>query len=77
MTIVVPCGQHTLILEHLILDVNGTLAEAGKLLPGVADRIERLRDQIQVLLVSADTYNTLDEIATTLRLPMRIVSADL
>lgn len=49
-------GYKHLELVHLILDVNGTLALDGALLPGVARRITELSDQIQVSLLTANTF---------------------
>lgn len=49
-------GSETLRLEHLVLDVNGTLALDGKLLDGIIRRINTLQDRLQVHLISADTH---------------------
>jgi P-type E1-E2 ATPase len=43
-------------LEHLVLDVNGTLAVDGQLVSGVLERISSLRDQLTIHLLTADTY---------------------
>jgi P-type E1-E2 ATPase len=43
-------------LEHLVMDVNGTLATDGKLLDGVAAKIASLRDQLTIHLLTADTH---------------------
>jgi soluble P-type ATPase len=56
-------GLGDLRLEHLLLDVNGTLTNRGDLLDGVGARLGRLSDQLDVRLVSADTFGTLDTIA--------------
>ncbi len=53
--IVIP-GDKTLRLEHLVLDYNGTLACDGALLPGVAERITALSRQMDVHVVTADTF---------------------
>lgn len=47
-----------LILEiaHLILDVNGTLTVDGRLIPGVKERIELLKDKVDIHLLTADTF---------------------
>jgi soluble P-type ATPase len=50
-------------LEHVILDVNGTLTNRGELLDGVEARLGRLGNVLDVRLVSADTFGTLDAIA--------------
>jgi P-type E1-E2 ATPase len=55
-------GQDTLRLRHLVLDVNGTLALDGTLLPGVAERLARLRQHLEVHLLTADTHGTLDQV---------------
>jgi soluble P-type ATPase len=67
MTVFVPIpGRDDLRLDHVILDVNGTLTNRGMLLAGVEQRLERLRGAIDVHLVSADTFGTLDGIAQRL-----------
>ena len=43
-------------LEHLVLDVNGTLAMDGQLIDGVAEKIVSLRDQLTIHLLTADTH---------------------
>ena len=55
--------------EHLVLDVNGTLTRDGILLPGVAERLEKLHVQIEIELISADTLGRLESIATQLGVP--------
>ncbi|HEX7395292.1 MAG TPA: hypothetical protein VF313_10230 [Anaerolineaceae bacterium] len=46
----------TLNLEHLVLDVNGTLALDGKLIKGVASLLTRLGKQLEIHLITADTH---------------------
>jgi soluble P-type ATPase len=48
-------GQGLYRLEHLVLDVNGTIAVDGRLVEGVAERLVELRDLIQIHLLTADT----------------------
>jgi P-type E1-E2 ATPase len=43
-------------LEHLVLDVNGTLALDGKLIDGVALYLSRLGKQLEIHLITADTH---------------------
>ncbi len=59
-------GADTFELEHLLCDVNGTLANRAHLIDGVADRIGRAREQLTVHLLSADTLHKLDETAAAL-----------
>lgn len=68
MTLSIPIpGRSELRLEHLILDVNGTLTNRGVLIDGVSERLARLRHALQVHLVSADTFGTLEAIAERLQ----------
>mgnify|MGYP006303196549 CR=1 FL=1 len=43
-------------LEHLVMDYNGTLAVDGEPVPGVRERIEELAKQVQVHVITADTF---------------------
>ena len=47
-------GNYT--IEHLVMDVNGTLAVDGQLIDGVAAKIASLRDQLSIHLLTADTH---------------------
>ena len=49
-------GHGDLVIEHLVIDVNGTLAVDGILLEGVARRVGALRDRLTVHLLTADTH---------------------
>jgi P-type E1-E2 ATPase len=49
-------GRGALQLEHLVLDVNGTLALDGSLIDGVVEAITELRDRLQIHLITADTH---------------------
>lgn len=49
-------GRGELRIEHLVTDVNGTLALDGILPEGLARRIGALRDRLQIHLLTADTH---------------------
>ncbi|MGA7195161.1 MAG: HAD hydrolase family protein [Anaerolineales bacterium] len=49
-------GRGILQLEHLVSDVNGTLAIDGVLIDGLAKRIASVRDRITIHLLTADTH---------------------
>jgi P-type E1-E2 ATPase len=55
-------------LQYLVLDVNGTIALDGQLLPGVSERIGRLNAMLEPSLVSADTQGTLSILADSLKI---------
>jgi soluble P-type ATPase len=43
-------------LEHLVMDVNGTIAIDGQLIEGLAKKIGALRDRLTIHLLTADTH---------------------
>src|SRR5690242_2384546 len=55
LTLDIP-GRGALNVERVVLDVNGTIAEDGHLIPGVKDRLARLRRTLEVILLTADTH---------------------
>ncbi len=55
-------------LEHLVLDVNGTLALDGRLLDKVARPLLALRDRFSLHLLTADTHGRQAAIDLTLGL---------
>lgn len=59
-------GAAPLRLTHLLMDINGTLTVDGRLLPGVAGRLQRLAPALKPVLVTADTMGTAEEVAETL-----------
>lgn len=70
-------GRGTLQLQHLVLDVNGTLAVDGLLLEGVTRRLNALRDRLEVHLLTADTHGRQAEIDRRLNLQaVRIAAGD-
>jgi len=42
-------------LEHLLLDLNGTLSFDHVLIEGVSERLERLRNLLDIAIITADT----------------------
>lgn len=49
-------GRGVLRLQHLVTDVNGTLAVDGRLIDGVAKGLLGLSDRLQIHLLTADTH---------------------
>jgi P-type E1-E2 ATPase len=43
-------------LQHLVTDVNGTLAIDGILIDGLTKRINALRDRLEIHMLTADTH---------------------
>ncbi|MBC7222806.1 MAG: HAD family hydrolase [Anaerolineae bacterium] len=59
-------GRGTLRLEHLVLDLNGTIARDGELEPGVAERLTSLASRFAIYLVTADTRGRASDLAARL-----------
>lgn len=49
-------GRGKISLEHLVMDVNGTIACDGVLLPGVKERLDALHPYVDIHLLTADTH---------------------
>lgn len=49
-------GRKTLRLEHLVCDVNGTLALEGQLIEGVLRKLHSLQDRLLIHAITADSY---------------------
>ncbi len=62
-------------LHYLVLDVNGTIALDGELIPGVAERLAGLGELLEIYLVSADTQGTLAALSSTLGVTARRLQA--
>lgn len=66
-------GRGTLRIEHLVTDVNGTLAVDGQLIDGVARQIITLCDRLQIHMLTADTHGKQQEIDRQLNLQAHII----
>ena len=61
-------GRGMLQLEHLVSDVNGTLAVDGQLQEGLARSLNQLRDRVEIHLLTADTHRRQEIIDSQLNL---------
>jgi len=61
-------GRGRLQLEHLVCDLNGTVALDGTLPEGMVRKLNALRDRLKVHLVSADTLGSLATIERQLKI---------
>lgn len=70
-------GRGWMQLEHLVCDVNGTLAVDGSLLDGLVRRLTGLQDRLKLHLVTADTHGGQDLIDRRLNIQaLRIKPGD-
>ena len=54
----IPGMDAPLRLEAIVLDYNGTIARDGKILDGVAERLEKLAEQVPIYVLTADTFGS-------------------
>jgi P-type E1-E2 ATPase len=66
-------SRRVLRLEYLVLDVNGTIALDGQLLPSVHEHLDKLSEVLDVWQVSADTQGTLAQLAADLKTRTRLL----
>ncbi|MBQ3404092.1 MAG: HAD family hydrolase [Oscillospiraceae bacterium] len=63
-------GREALVLNYLAVDYNGTIAKDGKLIEGLAERFEMLKDRLEIIILTADTYGTVKKQCA--ELPVRV-----
>ena len=51
-------GREELVLHHLVLDYNGTIAEDGNILEGIRPRLAELSEELSIYVITADTHGT-------------------
>lgn len=73
MRIEIPGGA-ALEVSALVLDVNGTLTARGDLLEGVRERLAALAGELEIHLLSADTFGTLERVTGILAVPSAVVA---
>lgn len=66
----IPGRKSQLQLDYLLLDLNGTLAVDGILLEGVKERIKKLKDDLNIWILTADTFGAGKAVAEELGVPL-------
>ena len=69
-------GAKTLRLSTAIIDFNGTLAQDGRLLDGVADRLCSLATVLEVHVVTGDTHGNARDALSELPVQVHIMPSD-
>ncbi|MFC1978849.1 HAD family hydrolase [Chloroflexota bacterium] len=67
-------GRYNFSLEHLLLDVNGTIAFDGTIIGGVKQRIQELSEKLNIYIVTANTQNNADYLQQELGREPHIIS---
>jgi soluble P-type ATPase len=69
-------GYRKLHLKHLVLDYNGTLAVDGELLPGVKDALKGLAEELQIHILTADTFGKVQSRVENIPCELSILPVD-
>jgi soluble P-type ATPase len=75
VTVEIPSGT-TLELSHLVCDFNGTLSVDGVLLPGVRERVLDLSRNLDVHVVTADTFGRAQSELSELPVKVLVLPSD-
>jgi len=67
ITITIP-GRGQLRLDHLVLDLNGTIALDGNIIEGIMERLDLLRELLKIIIVTADTRGKAHELESRFNL---------
>ena len=59
--------------HRVVLDYTGTLSLDGQLLPGVEDRLHRLARDLQITILTADTFGTARESVKDLPVNIQVI----
>lgn len=70
--IIIP-GRGEFRFEHLVLDLNGTVALDGNIIEGVPERLKVLRELVDIVLITADTRGMAQELKQSLRIKIHKV----
>ena len=72
--VVIP-GRQAYRFEHLVLDLNGTIALDGKIIAGVEERLDALKKNIDITIVTADTRGNATDIEKSLKVKIHRIDA--
>ena len=67
-------GIKTVIIEHLVTDYNGTLAQDGKLLENVSEKLNKLSEQVKIFVITADTFGKATENLKDINCELHIIA---
>jgi P-type E1-E2 ATPase len=71
--VTIPGRRRPLRIEHVVFDFNGTVAVEGRLIRGVAARLEALAARAEVVVMTADTFGTARSALARLPITVHIV----
>ena len=69
--------KESIVLEHLVLDYNGTLAIDGNIIEGVKELLNELSEKIKIHVVTADTFGKVKENLKDVNCQVLIISSEI
>lgn len=66
-------GYKVLNIKNLVMDFNGTMAEDGKMIPGLKARLEILKEICEIFVITADTFGSVESELKDLPVRIRIL----
>lgn len=69
-------GYGMLEIKNLVLDYNGTIAKDGKLLKDLKEIINKLADIVDVYILTADTYGTVEKEMADLPVKVQVIKGE-
>jgi soluble P-type ATPase len=69
-------GYRKLKFDHLVMDYNGTLAVDGMIIDGVKERLAVLTENLQLHVVTADTFGKVRSVLKDVACELAILPAD-
>lgn len=70
-------GKGKLTLKNVVLDFNGTIALDGLILPGVEERLNRLSTTLDIYVLTADTFGSVQTACSSINGKVEIISGPL
>jgi soluble P-type ATPase len=70
-------GRDKLILKNIVLDFNGTVALDGVLLPGVQKKLNSISENLDVYIITADTFGTVLSSCSSIKCKLTVLTEKL
>ena len=69
-------GYGMLEIKNLVLDYNGTIAKDGKLLEGLQDVLVKLSEVVDIYILTADTYGSVEKEMAGLPVKVQVIKGE-
>ena len=76
LTFNIPGYHENLSIHHLVLDFNGTIAIDGKLIDGVRDLLIGLSNHLNLHVITADTFGTVEKEVKDIPIKVVLISRE-